>query len=91
MDKSDIGWQLVLMNWLKSRPEEEKIILEKLTDRYVKRTLDYLDMCTRPAVMLSQNQQSTIPKMKRMVDVSDISMVTTFCHILEVRHEAEKG
>lgn len=86
MEKSDVNWQLIVMTWLKSRPEKEQDILEKLTDRYVKRTLEYLDMCTRPAIMCNQNQQAKRPHMKRIVDISEINMVTTFCNILEVRN-----
>ena len=43
----------------------------------------YLDACTRPVLMVGSDRVSK-RRMKRMIDVSEINMVTTFCHLLEV-------
>ena len=83
LDKNDVNWRIVLARWLNSRPESEQDILQSLTDKYVGPTLEYLDQCTRPAVMVGSDRISK-PRMKRMIDVSEINMVSTFCHLLEV-------
>ena len=48
-----------------------------MTDKYVGPTLEYLDSCTRPAVMVG-NDRISKPRMRRMLDVSEINMVQTF-------------
>ena len=83
LDKNDVNWHIILARWLNSRPESEQEVLQKLTDKYVGPTLEYLDSCTRPAVMVG-NDRISKPRMRRMLDVSEINMVQTFCHLLEV-------
>ena len=84
MDSSDVNWPLLLTAWLDRRPEKEQDILRALADMYLGPTLEYLDLCLRPAVMTTSKQRKR-PKMKRIVDTSESNMVLTFCSILDVR------
>ncbi|XP_033641711.1 dynein beta chain, flagellar outer arm-like [Asterias rubens] len=84
MDTSDVSWELILASWLDRCSETDQEVLRKLTDRYVGPTLMYLDRCTKPAMMVGK-KEGVVGKarMKRMIDVSDMSMVMTFCSLLE--------
>ena len=83
LDKNDVNWRIILARWLDGLAESQQEIFRTLTDKYVAPTLEYLDACTRPALMIGSDRVSK-PRMKRMIDVSEINMVTTFCHLLEV-------
>ncbi|XP_022099208.1 dynein beta chain, ciliary-like [Acanthaster planci] len=94
MDTSDVSWRLVLASWLDRCADRDQPILRSLTHRYVGPTLDHLDRCTKPEMMVAGGTRErgegrvvgagrNKGRMKRMVDVSEMSMVMTFCSLLE--------
>ncbi|XP_033103095.1 dynein heavy chain 9, axonemal-like [Anneissia japonica] len=82
MDKSDVSWRLYLRRWIQNQPEGDQNRLHTLTERYVGTVIDYLSQSTRPTLIPGGKGKSE-PKLKRMIDVSEMNMVMTFCNLLE--------
>ncbi|XP_076457719.1 uncharacterized protein LOC143291635 isoform X3 [Babylonia areolata] len=47
MSEGDVGWKLMLVQWLEHRNEADKDLLTSLCDTYVQRIVDYVTECTR--------------------------------------------
>ncbi|GFS27875.1 dynein beta chain, flagellar outer arm [Elysia marginata] len=54
MSSSDVGWKLMLVQWLEHRNEPDKDLLTEFCNIYLETIVDYVTRCTQPA-MLSNN------------------------------------
>lgn len=83
MSTSDVGWKMMLLQWLQRRPEADKELIMGLCDVYIPPVVAYLDECTTPP-MFGASSAGSIPRYKRVITHSFENMISTFCSVLEV-------
>ncbi|KAH9514965.1 hypothetical protein Btru_021540, partial [Bulinus truncatus] len=82
---SDVGWKLILIQWLEHRNEPDKDLLSELCNIYIESLVDYVTKCTEPAMMSNkQKSKGKTPQFKRVISHSLVNMVRTFTSLLEV-------
>ena len=82
MNMQDVGWKILLVQWLERRPEADKELLTGFCDVYIQKTIDYLLQCCQPHMFGSVG--ATIPQYKRVIPHTMENMITTFSTLLEV-------
>ncbi|XP_069115919.1 uncharacterized protein [Argopecten irradians] len=81
MSNLDVGWKLLLVQWLERRPEADKELLSGFCDVYIQKTVDYLTECCQPHIL--GGVKRTGPQYKRVIPHSIENMINTFCTLLE--------
>ncbi|XP_052258855.1 uncharacterized protein LOC127863384 isoform X2 [Dreissena polymorpha] len=81
MSANDVGWQLMLVQWLERRPDVDKDLLTGFCDVYIYKTINYLNECTKPHMFTSP--KSAIPQYKRVIHHTVENMVQTFTNLLD--------
>ena len=82
MNMSDVGWQLMLVQWLEHRPETDKDLLTGFCDVYIYKTINYLTECTLPHMFAKKKGKT--PHFKRVINHTIENMVQTFTTLLDV-------
>ena len=82
MSMADVGWQLMLVQWLEHRPETDKDLLTGFCDVYIYKTINYLTECTLPHMF--SKPKSKMPRFKRVINHTLENMVQTFTTLLDV-------
>ncbi|KAJ8316357.1 hypothetical protein KUTeg_006371 [Tegillarca granosa] len=81
MTMADVGWKLMLVQWLEKRTDADKELLTGFCDVYIEKTIDYLTQCTTPHMFTGK--KAGIPQYKRVVPHTVENMVSTFCTLVE--------
>lgn len=84
MSESDVGWKLMLVQWLEHRNEADRDLVTSFCDAYIERIVDYITACTQPAMLAGKPSDSGYPRYTRCINHSIINMVHTFIVLLEV-------
>lgn len=84
MNENDVGWKLMLVQWLEHRNQADRDLLISLCDTYIERIVDYVTACTQPIIFSTKQNSSSYPKYKRHINHSTINMLHTFLVLLEV-------
>lgn len=85
MNTSDVGWKLMLVQWLEHRSEADRDLLSSLCNSYIEKVLMFVTECTQPP-MFGQKKTTGQLTYKRVVQHTPENMVHTFCNLLEVGH-----
>ena len=83
MTPQDVGWKLMLVQWLEHRQESDRELLTGFCDVYIEKTIDYLSECCTPHML--GGKKTTCPQYKRVIQHNIENMISTFCTLLEVR------
>ncbi|KAK3108743.1 hypothetical protein FSP39_014630 [Pinctada imbricata] len=81
MTSQDVGWKLILVQWLEKRDEEDKELLTGFCDVYIEKTIDYLTECCQPQMFT--NTKGGTPQYKRVIQHSVENMITTFTTLFD--------
>ncbi|XP_053409232.1 uncharacterized protein LOC123561373 isoform X4 [Mercenaria mercenaria] len=81
MSNTDVGWQLMLVQWLERRPDTDKDLLTGFCDVYIYKTINYMSECTRPHMFTSA--KSPYPQFKRAIIHTVENMIMTFTTLLD--------
>ncbi|XP_055866060.1 uncharacterized protein LOC106055129 isoform X2 [Biomphalaria glabrata] len=82
---SDVGWKLMLVQWLEHRNEPDKELLTELTNIYIETLVDFVTECTQPLIAnRKEKPKGKVPQFKRVISHSLVNMVRTFTNLLEV-------
>ena len=82
MTSQDVGWKLILVQWLEKRDEEDRELLTGFCDVYIEKTIDYLTECCQPQMF--SNAKKAMPQYRRVIQHSVENMVTTFTTLFDV-------
>ncbi|XP_071095883.1 uncharacterized protein [Haliotis cracherodii] len=82
MNTSDVGWKLMLVQWLEHRSEADRDLLSSLCNSYIEKVLMFVTECTQPP-MFGQKKTTGHLTYKRVVQHTPENMVHTFCNLLE--------
>lgn len=87
MSEGDVGWKLMLVQWLEHRNEADRDLLTSFCDTYIQRIVEYLEECTQRDMFGARKTQGgpAMPKYSRCLQHSVVNMVHTFMMLLEVR------
>ncbi|XP_023931015.1 dynein beta chain, ciliary-like [Lingula anatina] len=80
MTNQDVGWKLILAQWLEHRPETDRDLIKNFCDNYIPKILEYLGQCTS-APMEGKNE--TGMHYTRMIRQTDDNMITTLTGLFE--------
>ena len=87
MSDNDVGWKLMLVQWLEHRGEADKDLLTSFCDTYIQRIIDYVCDCTKLEIFGAKKPETagtSLPKYSRCIQHSVVNMVHTFIMLLEV-------
>ena len=84
MDHGDVGWQLILAQWLDTRPEGEQDILRNLCDLYMEPVFQHLQEQTRSAVLVAALPAVENQQYRTVVAQTDEGIIKTFTALYEV-------
>ena len=93
MSEGDVGWKLMLVQWLEHRSEADKDLLTSFCDTYIQRIVDYVTECTKmeifgaPKKAAATTEGETFPRYTRCIQHSILNMVHTFMVLLEVSRD----
>ena len=83
MTQDDVGWRLMLANWVEQRPHADKELLRSLCEIYVEEVVQFLKQLTKSPTQARPNE--TGPFYSTLIPYqSEENMVSTFTAILEV-------
>lgn len=82
MTPKDVGWKLILVQWLEHRPENDRELLTGFCDVYIEKTIEYLNDCCTPHMLGGTKKKC--PQYKRVIQHNIENMIGTFCTLLEV-------
>lgn len=83
MTSQDVGWKMMLVQWLEKCDEADKELMTGFCDIYIEKTIDYLSKCCQPH-MFGNNDTKGCPRYKRVINHSVENMVSTFTTLLDV-------
>ncbi|XP_070202269.1 uncharacterized protein [Littorina saxatilis] len=85
MSEGDVGWKLMLVQWLEHRNEADKDLLTSFCDTYIQRIVDYVTQCTKPEIFGAKKKmgKEDFPCYTRCLQHSVVNMVHTFMMLLE--------
>ena len=90
MSDGDVGWKLMLVQWLEHRNEADKDLLTSFCDTYIQRIVEYITECTKPEIFGAKQKTAVegeaFPRYTRCIQHSILNMVHTFMVLLEVRN-----
>lgn len=89
MNMTDVGWRLMLIQWLQQRPEEDREMLTGFCDTYIDKCVEYLSQCTQPHMFGSVSKG--LPHYKRIIPHTIENMISTFGILLEVSNVSLEG
>ncbi|XP_052060514.1 uncharacterized protein LOC127700861 isoform X4 [Mytilus californianus] len=81
MTPKDVGWKLILVQWLEHRPENDRELLTGFCDVYIEKTIEYLNDCCTPHMLGGTKKKC--PQYKRVLQHNIENMIGTFCTLLE--------
>ncbi|KAK6172547.1 hypothetical protein SNE40_016179 [Patella caerulea] len=82
MSEADVGWKILLVQWLEHRPDTDKDFITSLCNIYIEKVVDYITQCTQPP-MFGCKETSGQPRYKRLLCHTIENMVHTFCVLFE--------
>eukprot|EP00105_Crassostrea_gigas_P044993 XP_019929141.1 PREDICTED: dynein beta chain, ciliary isoform X4 [Crassostrea gigas] len=82
MTSQDVGWKMMLVQWLEKCDEADKELMTGFCDIYIEKTIDYLSKCCQPH-MFGNNDTKGCPRYKRVINHSVENMVSTFTTLLD--------
>ncbi|ESO89556.1 hypothetical protein LOTGIDRAFT_75597, partial [Lottia gigantea] len=50
MTEGDVGWKIMLVQWLEHRPETDQDLLTSFCNSYMEKLVDYVSKCTQPPI-----------------------------------------
>ncbi|GFO25145.1 dynein beta chain, ciliary-like, partial [Plakobranchus ocellatus] len=59
MSSSDVGWKLMLVQWLEHRNEPDKDLLTEFCNIYLETIVNYVTSCTQPAMLSNNGKKKT--------------------------------
>lgn len=91
MSEDDVGWRLIVQNWLAKQTDSNREILTELCNRYIQDSMDFL---LKEKVVRAENtmQKSvlrynhSLGQLQNAVSISDTSMVQNLIAIFEVSY-----
>ena len=88
MSDGDVGWKLMLVQWLEHRNEADKDLLTSFCDTYIQRIVEYITECTKPEIFGAKQKTAAegeaFPRYTRCIQHSILNMVHMFMVLLEV-------
>ena len=82
MSRDDVGWRLILAQWVEHRPETDRDLVRDLCDRYMETAMSFMHDCTTPKLTGKPNISGH--HFKRMVPQNEENIISTFCALFEV-------
>ena len=89
MNTQDVGWRLVMQNWLSKQPDSSREILKELCRRYIQTTIDFL--VNEKIIRTESEMQKTVigyyhthGQMQHVVSLSNLHIVKNLFSIYEV-------
>ncbi|XP_056010102.1 uncharacterized protein LOC125667097 [Ostrea edulis] len=82
MTSQDVGWKMMLVQWLEKCDEADKELLTGFCDVYIEKTIEYLTKCCQPH-MFGNHDTKGCPQYKRVINHSTENMVATFTTLLD--------
>ena len=89
MNTQDVGWRLVMQNWLSKQPDSSREILKGLCRRYIQTTIDFL--VNEKIIRTESEMQKTVigyyhthGQMQHVVSLSNLQIVKNLFSIYEV-------
>ena len=83
MTSQDVGWKMMLVQWLEKCDEADKELMTGFCDIYIEKTIEYLSKCCQPH-MFGNNDTKGCPRYTRVINHSVENMVGTFTTLLDV-------
>nr|KAG5694045.1 hypothetical protein BaRGS_025624 [Batillaria attramentaria] len=83
MSENDVGWKLLVVQWLEHRNEADRDLLTSFCDTYIERIVDYINACTLPAIFGDKQSGNGYPKYTRCLNPSVVNMLHTFISLFE--------
>ena len=87
MTRDDVGWRLILANWLKRRPENDRDFLQTLCDKYIDAVLCHL----KESMSTTSTSAKSTPRYQTSLMQSEENMLSTFTALLEVTFNKTSG
>ncbi|CAH1797693.1 unnamed protein product [Owenia fusiformis] len=85
MQRSDVGWELMLAQWLARKNSSDRDMLQAFVDTYIMATVNYLTQCCRPP-MLEPRPAKTgrlLPHYKRVIPQTEENMISTMTALMD--------
>nr|XP_022320176.1 dynein beta chain, flagellar outer arm-like isoform X6 [Crassostrea virginica] len=82
MTSQDVGWKMMLVQWLEKCDEADKELMTGFCDIYIEKTIEYLSKCCQPH-MFGNNDTKGCPRYTRVINHSVENMVGTFTTLLD--------
>ena len=95
LSEEDVGWHLIIKNWISKQPQADREILTELSRRYIKKSIDFLvnekvvrhETATNQSVVRYNNPHG---ELQHAVSITYANMVQNLIAIFEVSmHEVE--
>ena len=94
LSKDDIGWRLIVQNWISQQPKANKEILTDLSRRYIEKTIDFLS--NEKVVRQNMNVSKSVVgynhshrHLQHAVSMTEKNMVQNLIAIFEVSISGE--